>query len=412
MFDQITLPNGLRVVGQRLTQFRSVSVGLWLGVGSQYEQPQEGGVSHFIEHMLFKGTTKRSARQIAQVMDAVGGQLNAFTAKECTCFYAKVVDQYLPLAMDVLSDLVLHSLFAPQDLAKEKGVVLEEINMAEDAPEDVVSELIMLAQYGDQPLARPILGTQDTLTAMTREQVLDYYRTMYRPDNCVLALAGNYRWEQVVELAGQLLGDWARPGHALPRYATAPAQPRALYREKEIEQVHLSLGYPGVAQGSDEVYALAVVNSVLGGAMSSHLFQTIREEKGLAYSVYSYPSSYQDTGILVVYAGASPQNGEQVLDLIRQEADKLAREGMSREEFEQAREQLKSGYVLGLESTSNRMNAMGRRLLLLGSTQDEDEVIRRIDSLTYDQVFEAGRRVLSAQPAVAMVGRGVTQREA
>ena len=175
--------------------------------------------------------------------------------------------------------------------------------------------------------------------------------------------------------------------------------------------MHLSLGYPGVAQGSDGLYALAVVNSVFGGAMSSRLFQTLREEKGLAYSVYSYPSSYQDTGVLVVYAGASPQNGEQVLDLIRQEADKLAREGMSQEEFQQAREQLKGGYVLGLESTSSRMNAMGRRLLLMGDTQSEDEVIRRIDSLTYEQVFEAGRQALSAQPALAMVGRGVEQKE-
>ena len=411
MFDQITLPNGLRVVGQRLSQFRSVSVGLWLGVGSQYEQPQQGGVSHFIEHMLFKGTTKRSARQIAQVMDAVGGQLNAFTAKECTCFYAKVVDQHLPLAMDVLSDLVLNATFDQKELDKEKGVVLEEINMAEDAPEDVVSELIMLARYGDQPLARPILGTQETLTAMTRDQVLDYYRSMYRSDNCVLAVAGNYQWDQVLELAQALLGHWMPSGHPLPKYRSAPACPRTLCREKEIEQVHLSLGYPGVAQGSDGLYALAVVNSVFGGAMSSRLFQTIREEKGLAYSVYSYPSSYQDTGVLVVYAGASPQNGEQVLDLIRQEADKLAREGMSQEEFQQAREQLKGGYVLGLESTSSRMNAMGRRLLLMGDTQSEDEVIRRIDSLTYEQVFEAGRQALSAQPALAMVGRGVEQKE-
>lgn len=411
MYYDRKLDNGIRVVGQYIPAFPSVSVGIWVRTGSVNEGRGENGITHFIEHMLFKGTQKRSAQQIAAEMDDVGGILNAFTSKECTCYHAKVVGDDLEQAVELLSDLVFHSTLDPVELDKEKGVVLEEINMAEDAPEDVVSELIMLARYGDQPLARPILGTQETLTAMTRDQVLDYYRSMYRSDNCVLALAGNYQWDQVVELAQALLGHWMPSGHPLPKYRSAPACPRTLCREKEIEQVHLSLGYPGVAQGSDGLYALAVVNSVFGGAMSSRLFQTIREEKGLAYSVYSYPSSYQDTGVLVVYAGASPQNGEQVLDLIRQEADKLAREGMSQEEFQQAREQLKGGYVLGLESTSSRMNAMGRRLLLMGDTQSEDEVIRRIDSLTYEQVFEAGRQALSAQPALAMVGRGVEQKE-
>lgn len=411
MFDQLTLPNGLRVIGERIPHFRSVSVGLWLGVGSQYELYEQGGISHFIEHMLFKGTQKRSARQIAQVMDAVGGQLNAFTAKECTCFYAKVVDEHLPLAMDVLSDLVLHSTFSEADLQKEKGVVLEEINMAEDSPEDVVSELIMLARYGNQPLAWPILGTSESVSSFTRDSVLNYYHRMYRPDNCVLAVAGHYDWEKLIQLANEMLGGWQLPQGALPVYGSVPESPATLKKEKEIEQLHLCLGYPGVPQKSDALYPYSVMNSVFGGAMSSRLFQTIREEKGMAYSVYSYPSSYKDTGILVVYAGTSPQHGTQVLEMIAQEAEKLAREGMSQEEFHQARDQLKGGYILGLESTSSRMNAMGRRLLLLGDTQSEEDVIRRIDSITYEQVFEAGRQALSAQPAMALVGRGLEKLE-
>ncbi len=407
MFDQITLPNGLRIIGERVPYFRSVSVGLWLGVGSQYETLDQGGVSHFIEHMLFKGSEKRTARQIAEVMDAVGGQLNAFTAKECTCFYAKVVDEHLPLAMDVLSDLVLHSTFDETELQKEKGVVLEEINMAEDSPEDVVSELIMLARYGDQPLSRPILGEVETVSGFTRGAVLDYYHKTYRPDNCVLAVAGNYNWDALLELANKCLGDWVNPEGEMPKYVSLPPKPTILRREKEIEQLHLCLGYPGATQGSDLLYPISVVNSVFGGAMSSRLFQTIREEKGMAYSVYSYPSSYRDTGILVVYAGASMQNGPEVISLIREEADRMAREGMTNAEFTQARDQLKGNYVLGLESTSSRMNAMGRRLLLLGDTQDEEAVIKKIDGITYEQVAGAARDLLSADCAMALVGRGV-----
>ncbi len=412
MFDQLTLPNGLRIVAERIPHFRSVSVGLWLGVGSQYETSEQGGISHFIEHMLFKGTQKRSARQIAEVMDGIGGQLNAFTAKECTCFYAKVVDEHLPLAMDVLSDLVLNSTFDAAELEKEKGVVLEEINMAEDTPEDVVSELIMLARYDDQPLARPILGETATVSAFTREGVLDYHHKMYRPDNCVLAVAGNYDWQALVELAEQYLGAWARPEGALPTYLSLPPAPRVLRREKEIEQLHLCVGYPCANQGSDMLYPASVVNSVFGGAMSSRLFQTIREEKGMAYSVYSYPTSYKDTGILIVYAGTSMQNGPEVLSLIRREADSMAREGMTMDEFTKARDQLKGNYILGLESTSSRMNAMGRRLLLLGETQDEQTVIRKIDGITYEQVQSAAREMLAGEAALALVGRGVDAMEA
>jgi predicted Zn-dependent peptidase len=405
MYDQYTLPSGLRIIAEKIPHFRSVAVGLWIGSGSQYETKQQGGISHFIEHMLFKGTKKRTARDIAEAMDAVGGQLNAFTSKECTCFYAKVVDEDLSLAVDVISDIVLHSLFSPQELEKEKGVIIEEISMAEDSPEDLVSELIMLAQYGDQPLARPILGTEESVSALTRAKLLHYYKKFYRPENAVLALAGNYEWENVLKLAEEYLGDW-ESGELGPTYRTRPAKPQVIRKEKDIEQLHLTVSYPGIPQDSDEIYPLSILNSVLGGAMSSRLFQSIREERGLAYTVYSYPASYSDSGIFAIYAGTSLEHGPEVLKLIRQEVEKITREGLTHQEFDQARAQLKGSYILGLESTSSRMNALGRRKLLLGTEQTEEDVIRKIDAITYEQVFDLTKKLLNAKPSFALVGKG------
>lgn len=304
-FDLKTLPNGLRIIGEHMPGYRSVAVGLWVESGSQYETPSENGISHFIEHMLFKGTEKRSARDIAEEMDAVGGQLNAFTSKECTCFYAKVVDEHLPLAMDVISDLVLSSRLDPADIEREKGVVIEEINMAEDTPEDLVFELLMLAHYGDQPVARPILGTEASVSALTREHITNYMHRMYRPERAVLALAGNYNWNEVVKQAEALYGGWQPTGEKRPVIETNAVAPRVMRRKKDIEQLHLCLGFPSCGIGAADVYPTAVFNSAYGGAMSSRLFQSIREERGMAYSVYSYPNPMSGTGVLAVYAGTS-----------------------------------------------------------------------------------------------------------
>ena len=406
-FDQITLPNGLRIVGERIEHFRSVSVGLWLGTGSQYETLEEGGLSHLLEHMVFKGTEKRTARQIAEEMDAVGGQLNAFTAKECTCFYAKVVDEHLPLAMDVLADLVTAPTFDEAELQKERGVVIEEINMAEDTPEDVAFELLMLAHYGDQPLARPILGTAERIQSATGDDLRRYWRCRYRPQNAVLALAGNYDWQAVQDMAAALLGDWPSEGFEERPFATAPAAPTRLVREKDIEQVHICLGFPGLASGDDMGFELSIFNSAYGGAMSSRLFQKIREELGLAYNVYSYPNTYTDTGMLAVYAATNPECADRVIDLILQETRSLAENGLTRAEFAMAREQMKAGYIMGLESTSARMQALGRRMLLLNKTRTEAETIARIDAVDYDATNELMRRLLLAPHSTALVGKGM-----
>ena len=408
-YDQITLKNGLRIIGERMPSFRSVSVGLWVESGSQYETPAEHGISHFIEHMLFKGTEKRTARDIAEEMDAVGGQLNAFTSKECTCFYAKVVDEHLPLAMDVISDLALHSRLSPDDIEREKGVVIEEINMAEDTPEDLAFDLLMLAHYGDQPVSRPILGTEASVSAITREQIQSYMARMYRPEGAVLALAGGYDWEKVVAQAEALYGSWQPTGDKRPELITVPVEPRVIRRAKDIEQTHICLGFPTSGIGSPEIYPMALLNSIYGGATSSRLFQSIREEKGMAYTVYSYPNPCTGTGVLAVYAGTSPDHAAEVVRLLNEETQNLAENGLTPREFEQGRQQLLSGFILGQESTSSRMNAAGRRLLLMGDTQSDDDVIRKIKAITFEEVNFLARKTLTSPRSASVVGNGAEE---
>ena len=405
-FDLLTMPNGLRVVGERIPHFRSVSVGLWIGTGSQHEQSGEAGLSHFLEHMVFKGTEKRSARQIAEEMDAVGGQLNAFTSKECTCFYAKTVDEHLDLAMDVVCDLATHPTFDPKELEKEKGVVLEEISMAEDTPEDLVHEILMLANYGDQPVARPILGTAEKISGYRRENLADYWKCMYRPQNAVLSIAGNYDGAQVQALLEAHLGAWAPEGLRAHGCDTQSVAPTCLAREKEIEQVHICLGFPGLSIGDPRNYELSLFNSVYGGAMSSRLFQKIREESGMAYTVYSYPNAYTDCGMLSVYAATNPDTAAQVYEQILEVTRAFAREGLTREEFNMAREQLKASFILGSESTSSRMQSNGRRMLLMNETRTESEVIDRVNAITFESANDLMRATLTAPHSLALVGKG------
>lgn len=406
MYDKIVLDNGLCIIGERIEHFRSVSAGVWIGAGSQYETPSENGLSHFLEHMLFKGTTTRSARDIAEQTDAVGAQLNAFTSKECTCYYIKVIDEHIELAMDILSDMVLNSTLSDEELSKEKGVIIEEIGMNEDSPEDVVFEMLAKALFGEHALGMTILGPASNIRAFERKDLYDYRARMYRPANTVLALAGNYDWERVVELAKRMFGSWRADGEAssLTRCELKYGVER---REKDIEQVQICLGLNGVESGSNDIYALSIFNNLFGGAMSSRLFQRIREEQGLAYSVYSYPTSYRDCGALAIYAGTGPDHAQQVLTSLRDEIDRVLESGVGEREFSQAREQLKGAYILGLESASSRMSALGRRMLLMGDTMDDDEVIRRINDVTLDDVNRVMRKSLTGSYAAALIGKGV-----
>lgn len=400
------LPNGLRIVGERLPYLRSVSIGVWLHVGSMMEQPQENGLSHFLEHMVFKGTAKRTTRQIAEEMDAVGGQLNAFTGKDCTCFYAKVIDEDLELAMDMLADLTCHATIDEGELAKERGVILEEIAMDEDSPEDLVTDLLSATQYSGQSLGMPILGPADQVEAYTRQDLLDYRARHYAPRDTVVALCGNYDPEQVRALCEQYFGDWQNQLPPITLPGMAPLTGRQAAREKDTEQMHLCLGFPGTAYGSEDIYPQAVLNNLLGGAMSSRLFQRIREELGMAYTIYSYPNSYQGSGTFGIYAGVSPRNGARVLEEIRLELQRLLKDGLTEKEFRDAKTQLRGGYLLGLESPGSRMQAMGRSLLLLEKTASPEETVARIDAVTQDAVMAAARRSLSVEPCLAVVGRG------
>ena len=406
MNDKWILPNGLRVIGERLPYLRSVSIGVWVHAGSMMELPQENGLSHFLEHMVFKGTTHRSTRQIAEEMDAVGGQLNAFTGKDCTCFYAKVIDENIDLAVDILSDLTIHATIDPQELAKERGVVLEEIAMDEDSPEDLVTDLLSATQYGGQSLGQPILGTSELVSAYTRDDLLAYRAKRYAPKETVVALCGNYDPEQIIALITKFFGDWQNEASplVLPEMATLPGQ-RAV-REKDTEQMHLCIGFPGSAYGSSEIYPQAVMNTVLGGAMSSRLFQRVREELGMAYTIYSYPNSYHGSGAFGIYAGVSPKNGQKVLDEILAVVKKLADEGMTEKEFRDAKNQLRGGYLLGLESPGGRMQAMGRELLLLGTEYTPEKTLAKIENVTMDSVMATARRILTAAPTLAVVGKG------
>ena len=374
-----------------------------------YETAEESGLSHFVEHMLFKSTENRSTKEIAVEMDALGGQVNAFTAKECTCYYAKVIAEHLPRAMDLLCDLLLNARMDEAEFEKERGVILEEIAMCEDTPEDLVYDLLAEAYFGEHPLARPILGTHDQIASVTRDALLAFRKKHYRPDNTVLAIAGQFDTEKFRELAEKLLGGWHAEGET---HIPAPVKgtiPRVLTRKKDIEQVHMCLAFPGVQQDEDDLYPLSVMNNLFGGGMSSRLFQRIREEMGAVYSVYSFPSTYTNCGTFTVYAGTSPESAQKVADELHHQIRLLCEDGVTQEEFEMAKEQLKVSYVLGLESSSSRMSAIGRSKLLRGKAVDPQDVIRKIEAVTKEDVERVTREMFSKDCAASAVGRNIEQ---
>ena len=405
MFDQTTLKNGLRLVGERLTHVRSCTVGVWVKVGSMNELESENGLSHFIEHMVFKGTEKRSARDIAEEMDMVGGQLNAFTGKDCTCYYAKVIDEDLPLAVDILSDIALHPVFDEGELQKERGVVLEEIAMVEDAPEDLVHELLCEIQYKGA-LKYPILGTGKQIKKYDREALVQYWKRHYTPENMVLAIAGNYDWEAFVALAETYMGGAQRRETQDFSYEADVFLPGRKAREKDTEQLHICMGYPGIALGEDDLYPLSVFNNILGGGMSSRLFQRIREDLGMAYSVYTYPSSHPGCGVFNAYAGTTPENAEIVVKEMQEQMALLLRDGMTEKEFLSAKAQLRGSFVLGMESSSGRMQSIGRSELLLNRLNDPEKQMEKIDRVTQADVLRVGAQILGAKPSAAIVGKG------
>ena len=404
MFDQITLPSGLRVVGERIDHVRSCTVGVWVKVGSMNEAPQENGLSHFIEHMVFKGTQNRSARDIAEEMDMVGGQLNAFTSKECTCYYAKVTDDELRLAVDILADLSLRPTFDEKELNKERGVVLEEIAMVEDTPDDLVHELLADVQYSGS-LRYPILGPGSQIRQYTRQDLVCYWSRHYVPENMVLAIAGHYDWEAFLAMVNQYFDHFPnQKAEGAPFEVQRFISGRG-FREKDTEQLHICVGFPGVESDNDAQYPLSVFSNALGGGMSSRLFQRIREELGMAYTVYSYASSYQGVGSFNLYAGTTPENGRVVIEEMQEQIELFLKQGMTEKEFRSAKAQLRGGFLLGLESSSGRMQSLGRSLLLFNRLRSPEETLAKIEAVTMENAMELARQILSATPSAAVVGR-------
>lgn len=409
MIEQFTLPNGLRVLCEQLPHLRSVSMGVWVKAGSILEREHENGLSHLIEHMAFKGTGRRSARQIAQEMDAVGGYLNAATSKLCTCYYAKVIDENLPLAADILSDIVRFPAIDPKELDKERNVVLEEISMTDDSPEDVAYDLIASAMFGKQPLGQTILGPRELIASYTREDILAFRARHYSPMNTCVAIAGNFDPSQVKELMAQRFGDWTGgTGEIFPVNAVNQ-NPQTLTADKDTEQAHICLGYRGKPLGDADAYPMAVFNSILGGGMSSRLFQRIREESAMAYSVYSAPSAYPHCGDFTIYAAVSPRNVKTVLAQIDEETSRLVRDGATQEEFSMAKAQLKGGFILGQESAYNRMNSMGSNMALMNRVITTDETIRRIEAVTPEDVRRVAAETLGSPRSQAFVGKKIAR---
>ena len=409
MIEQFTLPNGLRVLCEQLPHLRSVSMGVWVKAGSILEREHENGLSHLIEHMAFKGTGRRSAKQIAQEMDAVGGYLNAATSKLCTCYYAKVIDENLPLAADILSDIVRFPAIDPKELDKERNVVLEEISMTDDSPEDVAYDLIASAIFGKQPLGQTILGPRELIASYTREDILAFRARHYSPMNTCVAIAGNFDLNQVKDLMAQRFGDWTGGAGEIFPVNAVNQRPQTLTADKDTEQAHICLGYRGKPLGDADAYPMAVFNSILGGGMSSRLFQRIREESAMAYSVYSAPSAYPHCGDFTIYAAVSPRNVKTVLAQIDEETSLLVREGATQEEFDMAKAQLKGGFILGQESAYNRMNSMGSNMALMNRVITTDETIRRIEAVTPEDVRRVAAETLGSPRSQAFVGKKIAK---
>ena len=383
MYQKIILRNGVRVVAERIDHVRSAAIGVWIGNGSRFESAEQNGISHFIEHMIFKGTEKRTARHIASMMDAMGGQSNAFTTKDCTCYYMKVLDTHLHTAAELLADMFLCSSFADEDIELERGVVLEEIDMYEDTPEDVATEKLFEACYEGTALGRPILGTEETLARMDSKALHDYVRKNYHPEDTVVALSGSFSdadLDYICELFGEMQGSGRN------KIEPAHYQPRVVIRSKEIEQNHLCLGFPGLPLLDDKRYAYQLMNAIIGGGMSSRLFQTVRERNGMCYSIYSFPSSHVDTGMFSIYVGLGQEDEAKAAKLICNVLRDFCAEGPTREELSRCREQLKSNLLMGLESTNARMHHLGRYELFTDHVISSDELVAAYDAVTADQV--------------------------
>ena len=403
MIESTRLDNGITVVTERIPWVRSVSAGFWVGTGSRDEEDGLFGASHFLEHLLFKGTPDRTARQIAEDVDAVGGDMNAFTTKEYTAFYVRVLDDSMDVGLDILSDILWNPAFRPEEVEAERQVILEEILMRADEPADLVHEVFHEALFPEHPVGREVLGDEGTISAMSRSDIADFHALHYRPGNVVFAAAGQLEHGAVVNgVARRFAGP---TGGVAPQRSVPVAPPRPLAVDpRPTEQVHLVLGVRSLDRHDDDRYALSVVNHVLGGGLSSRLFQKVREERGLAYSVYSYRSAFADAGALAVYAGTMPSRVPEVLDIVRAELDEMGRTGITPRELEVAKGHLVGEMALALEDSAARMSRIGRHQLVHGSVLTMEEVAARVAEVTLEDAARVAADVLGNERVLAVVG--------
>ena len=386
MHNLYTLKNGLRVVTEKISESNSISVGVMIKNGSRNESLELNGISHFIEHMFFKGTKKRKSKDIVEDIENVGGQINAFTSKEATCYYVKNLYTHLELSLEILSDMILNSVFSVEEIEREKGVVIEEINMGEDSPEDVLDDLNSKACYGENPLSYPILGTIEKVKSIRREDILNFIKEKYTPQNTVISVCGKFDDKELKELIEIYFSNWNSDSNYVPTYENCEIQTGTYYKDKDIEQLHVILGLKGLPQGDEHGYALTLLSNVFGGGASSILFQEVREKLGLCYSIYCYPQPFQNAGSLSIYAGLGKNYGEKALEVILKEINKFAKEGITDDKLNINKEKLKASYILGLESTSSRMFANAKSVLFKNKITTQEDVIKRVDKISQEDI--------------------------
>jgi len=405
------LPSGLRIVTEEERSVRSAAFGIWVNVGSRDESVSTAGASHFLEHLLFKGTKNRSSLEISSAIEAVGGETNAFTSKEYTCFYARVIDKDLPLAVDVISDLITSSVVKPDDVDAERKVVLEEIAMRDDDPSDLIHDLFLEKYYGDTPLGRPILGTVESIKGMSRSTVFNYYQNRYKPEDLVVSVAGNIKHKKVVELVEAALSkddflDQPKTDFKVRKSPAikVPGKGEVTLLDRKTEQAHIVYGVPGVARDDKRRFALSILSSALGGGMSSRLFQEIREKRGLAYSTYAYSQQFAGSGVLSFYVGCKPDKAEESIKIIQSILHDVALNGLTAEEINRAKGAVSGSLVLSQEDTGSRMTRIGKSELVYGQVLSFDEILREISNVTHEQIKEIARQILPTSPTLAVVG--------
>jgi len=396
MYRKDTLTNGIRVVSETLPKTRSLSIGVWVKVGSRHEPKEIGGVSHFIEHMFFKGTQKRSARDIATEVDSLGGEMNAFTSQETTTYYIKVLDEHLPEAVDILSDILLGSRFDPADMEKERKVILEEIKGVEDTPDDYIHEMFTATVWPDNSLGRPILGTKETIRSLQHADIVKHIEDYYCPREIVISVAGNFEHDRLIDLLNNAFGRLSRTG--VPKQDVAPVFHKAVaVRKKQLEQVQVCLGCKGLPYVHEDRFVVMALNTILGNSMSSRLFQEVREQNALAYSIYSYVTAYRDAGLLTVYAGTDPANTIQAIQLIGKELRKIRDEGITPAEETRVKDQIKGNLVLSLETSNSHMGRIARQEIYFGKYLSVDDIIKSVDKVTAEQVQRLARQLFTRE---------------